>query len=325
MQRLVQWLRGYNKTCQQPEDKAGFYGLDLYSMHDSIAAVIRHLEDVDPELADVARERYGCLTPYQSDPATYGAAAAGNGYRECEQGVVAMLQELLDNKMKLVPFDGERYHSVIQNARLVANAEEYYRSIYYGGRSSWNLRDSHMFETLLSLLEYRGPNAKAIVWAHNSHVGNASATEMGARGEHNIGQLAREHFGGDLYSIGFGTDHGTVAVASLWGGEMKTMEVRPAVEDSYERLLHETKAGDFMLPLNDDGHELLTGALCDSRLERAIGVVYRPKTELQSHYFAATLPDQFDEFIWFDETHAVTPLKRKPETEAAPETFPFGV
>lgn len=325
VQKFITWLKGYNERQEKPEDKAGFHGLDLYNMYASVEAVIRHLEDLDPALAETARERYGCLTPYQGNPTSYGAAAIGGDYRECEKNVTDMLQELLDSQMKLVPYDGERYHSIIQNARLVANAENYYRSMYYGSRSSWNLRDSHMFDTLQSLLEYRGPNARAVVWAHNSHTGNASATEMGARGEYNIGQLAREAFEDNLYSIGFGTDRGTVAAASSWGKEMEVMEINSSVENSYERLMHRATSDNFILPLHKEEHELLTGALNDSRLERAIGVVYRPKTELQSHYFQATLPEQFDEFIWFDKTEAITPLKTKPEEGDIAETFPFGI
>lgn len=226
-------------------------------------------------------------------------------------------------KKELVEF---AYRDAIQNARLVANAEKYYRSMHMEAHESWNRRDSHMFETLQTLLEYGGADAKAVVWAHNSHIGNAKATEMSARGEHNIGQLTKEKYGDEAYNIGFGTDHGTVAAASNWGGKMRFKEVRPSLEDSYERLMHQSNADQFMLPLRDPS-EPLVRKLEDTRLERAIGVIYRPKTELQSHYFEASLPNQFDEYIWFDETNAINPIQTDvtEKEKEIPETYPFGV
>ena len=211
----------------------------------------------------------------------------------------------------------------MQNARLVANAERYYRIMYYGSRASWNLRDEHMFNTLKTLLAYHGEHSKGIVWAHNSHIGNAEATEMSARGEHNIGQLCRKEFGQNCYAIGFGTDHGTVAAASEWGGPMEIKVVRPAVKDSVERVCHESETPHFMLGLRDR-EAAHTKGLLKPRLERAIGVIYRPGSELASHYFEAVLPGQFDEYIWFDETQAVTPLKTH-ELKGLPDTYPFGV
>jgi protein-L-isoaspartate(D-aspartate) O-methyltransferase len=196
--------------------------------------------------------------------------------------------------------------------------------MYYGSQRSWNLRDEHMFETLRSILDFRGPHAKAVVWEHNSHVGDASATEMSARGQHNVGQLTRETFGDAAYLVGFGTDHGTVAAASEWGGPMEVKEVRPSHMDSYERLCHEAKPDNFLLHLRDPADAAVRERLMAERLERAIGVIYRPETELQSHYFSAALPRQFDEYVWLDETRAVQPLA--PEAAAGmPDTFPFGV
>ena len=212
----------------------------------------------------------------------------------------------------------------MQNARLVANAEKYYRTMYYGSRSSWNLRDSHMFETLKNLLRFHGPQSKAIVWAHNSHVGDSAATEMSARDEYNIGHLCRQEFGNESYSIGFGTNSGTVAAASNWEEPMQVKNVRPALAGSYERLCHETGHPRFFLPLRHLVPTAPAAGLLQPRLERAIGVIYRPETELQSHYFEAVLPRQFDEYIWFDETHAVTPL-RSEELKGLPDTYPFGL
>jgi protein-L-isoaspartate(D-aspartate) O-methyltransferase len=209
----------------------------------------------------------------------------------------------------------------VQNARLVANAERYYRIMYYGSRASWNLRDDHMFETLDDLMAFRGTTSKAVVWAHNSHIGDAAATEMHSRGEHNIGHLCRKRFGRQMVSIGFGTDHGTVAAASEWEGAMEIKNVRPSLPESYERICHETENPNFVLNLRSGS---VRRALSKPRLERAIGVIYRPETELASHYFQAELPWQFDEYIWFDETHAVTPLNTE-ELAGLPETYPFGV
>ncbi|MDX1688798.1 MAG: protein-L-isoaspartate(D-aspartate) O-methyltransferase, partial [Candidatus Promineifilaceae bacterium] len=235
---FVEWLRRYNDHFDQAEEQVGFYGLDLYSLNTSIDVVLRYLEDVDPETAQVARQRYGCLSPWESDPAAYGAAALTGRYRECEDDVVAMLQDLLDKRLSYAPADGPRYFNAEQNARLVTNAERYYRLMYYGGAQSWNLRDRHMFETLQALLDHHGPQSRAVVWAHNSHLGNAAATEMGARGQFNVGQLSREEWGDDAYLVGFGTHRGTVAAASEWGGVMEIKQVMPSHKRSYERLCH---------------------------------------------------------------------------------------
>lgn len=325
-QDLISKLRLYNDSRSSHEDKVGFFGLDLYSLYSSIDAVINYLNEIDPDLTELAKKRYGCLTPYENNPATYGAAATSGRYRECEKDVVNMLEELLENQVELTAHDGDRFRDAIQNARLVANAEKYYRSMYMGSHQSWNQRDSHMFETLQTLLEYGGADAKAVVWAHNSHIGNAKATEMSGRGEHNIGQLAKEEYGDEAYNIGFGTDHGTVAAASNWGGRMRGKKIRPSVDDSYERLMHQSNTERFMLPLRDRSKPLIK-KLKKTHLERAIGVIYRPKTELQSHYFQASLPYQFDEYIWFDETEAINPMQISTieGEDEMPETYPFGV
>lgn len=323
--RFVKWLKGYNKDIPEQEKKTGVYGLDFYSMFSSVKAIIDYLEDVNPSLAETARNRYGCLTPYENDPARYGAAAMSDEYKKCEKDVTDMLYNILTHRVEEAEKDGVRYFDALQNARLVANAEKYYRSMYFGAQSSWNLRDSHMFHTLTSLMDHRGKDAKAVVWAHNSHVGNASATEMGARGEHNIGQLAKEEFGAKAFNIGFGTDHGTVAAAHNWGGNMNVMNVRPSPKESVEHLMHEAKHDNFILPLRKQGHEKLIRELERNRLERAIGVIYRPETEMQSHYFQASLSNQFDEYIWIDKTNAVNPLPQRKKEEGVPKTYPFGL
>ena len=323
--RFVKWLKQTNDEKSDKEEKTGVYGLDFYSMFSSIKAIVDYLEDIDPSLAEIARNRYGCLSPYENDPAMYGAAAMSDEYRKCEKEVTEMLQKVLTHRVEKAEADGTRYLDALQNARLVANAEKYYRSMYLGAQSSWNLRDSHMFDTLTSLLDHRGPESKAVVWAHNSHVGDARYTEMGARGEHNIGQLAKEEWGDEAFNIGFGTDHGTVAAADNWGEEMTVMNVRPSHEDSVEFLMHQAGHDNFLLPLHKKGHEKLTRKLEESRLERAIGVIYRPRTEIQSHYFQTSLPKQFDEYIWFDESRAINPLPQRKKEKGVPETYPFGL
>jgi protein-L-isoaspartate(D-aspartate) O-methyltransferase len=319
---FVDWLREHNALVKA-ENRVAFHGLDLYSLYASIRFVLDYLDEVDPAAAKIARERYGCLTPWQADPAIYGHAALNGIYPTCEKDVVRALKDLMDKQQAYASHDGERFLDAVQNARLVANAEHYYRIMYYGSRASWNLRDSHMFETLQTLLAHHGPHSKAIVWAHNSHVGNAAATEMSARGEFNIGQLARKTFGDRCYAIGFGTDHGTVAAASDWDGPMEIKTVRPALENSYEKLCHAADVPRFMLALRDQTDGAVRG-LMEPRLERAIGVIYRPESELASHYFEASLPRQFNEYIWFDESKAVTPFTTK-ELEGLPDTYPFGL
>ena len=321
---FVDWLRAHNAALH-PSEHVGFFGLDIYNMNASIAAVIEYLDRFDPKAAAVARERYGCLTPWQRDPATYGRVALTTGYAKCERPVLLALRDLLDKQLQYEAQDRDSFLDAAQNARLVASAERYYRAMYYGTAKSWNLRDRHMFDTLNNLMEWRGSNAKAVVWAHNSHIGNAAATDMGqARDEINIGQLCREKFGDDAALIGFGTDRGSVAAADDWDGPMKVKTVRPAHPESYERLCRDAGIRRFLLDLREGQHEELRSALMRARLERAIGVIYRPETELASHYFDAHLPTQFDGYIWFEETRAINPLPAEPK-EGLPETYPFGL
>ena len=323
VREFVDWLHEYNKPLEMSQ-RAGFYGLDLYSLYNSVRAVIGYLEDVDPDLAEIARWRYGCLSPWEADPAAYGHAALTGAYRNCEQDVALMLKDLYQKRQDYAHADGTRFLDASQNAMLVANAERYYRIMYYGSRASWNLRDTHMFDTLNRVLEAHGSESKAVVWAHNSHIGDASATEMSARGEHNIGQLCRKAFGDQSYRIGFGTDHGTVAAASNWDAPMEIKQVRPAHAQSYERLFHLTQQPGLILPLRHNQNLQVIGELAQPRLERAIGVIYRPETELASHYFEAILPRQFDDYVWVDDSAAVTPLTTA-ELRGVPDTYPFGI
>lgn len=324
VEAFIEWLRGWN-LARPAQARTGFYGLDLYNLSASIRAVLDYLDRVDPEAAGVARQRYGCLTPWAKEPQTYGRMALTSGYASCEAGVVKMLSDLLAKRLDYAAQDSDSFLDAAANARLVKNAEAYYRAMYYGAAESWNLRDTHMFETLCAVLDARGPGAKAVVWAHNSHIGDASKTEMGAvRAELNIGQLCRERFGQDAALIGFGTHSGTVACASDWDGPIEIKSVNPSRPDSYERLAHDSGVGAFLLDLRETAHPHLRQRLLDPKLERFIGVIYRPETERWSHYSACILPLQFDAYVWFDETTAVTPLPTRVR-QGPEETYPFGL
>jgi protein-L-isoaspartate(D-aspartate) O-methyltransferase len=323
---FIAWLRARNLERRDSSRRAGFFGLDLYSLFTSLAHVLGYLDRVDPDAARIARARYGTLTPWQRDPAAYGRAVLSGRYQSAEPEIVASLRELLRRRLEYAARDGEAFFDAARNAHVVANAEAYYRTMYYGSAASWNLRDTHMFETLEALLSHHGPGSRGIVWEHNSHVGNARATEMSARGELNIGELCRTKFGATAYSVGFGTDRGTVAAASDWDGPMERKQVRPARPDSYERLCHDSGVPAFALHLRAPRRREVRDELSAPRLERAIGVIYRPETELASHYFQACLPAQFDEFVWFDETRAVEPIgfEQRPSADL-PDTYPFGL
>jgi erythromycin esterase-like protein len=319
---FAQWLRARNEPLA-PERRAEFRGLDVYSLNGSIEAVLRYLDTVDPAAAKDARGRYGCLSPWQSDPARYGRAVVTGEKRPCDQALLDQLQALLARRLDYVDGSGEAYFDAVQNARIVRAAEHYYRIMYEGSTASWNLRDRHMFETLQHVLDRRGCDAKAVVWAHNSHIGNAAATAMGWQGEFNIGELCRTAYRDDAVLIGFGTDRGTVAAASDWDEPMEIKQVRPSRPDSHERVFRETGISCSLTEIRG-GDRALREVLSEPRLERAIGVVYRPETERYSHYFEAVLAEQFDAYVWFEETRAVTPLPAGHET-GVPETYPFGV
>lgn len=322
---FIRWMRGHNEG-RAYQEMTGFYGLDLYNLSSSMRAVIDFLDKEDPEAAKLARQRYGCLEPWAENPAAYGRHSLVEGYARCEVGVVQMLKELRDGRMKCLSEECDEWLDASANARLVKNAEAYYRIMYHGSAESWNLRDTHMFETLCQLLDAKGPDSKAIVWAHNSHIGNAAFTDMGQRrGELNIGQLTKERFGDQARLIGFGTHSGTVAAADDWDEPMKIKRVRPSMEGSYERLSHESGVRRFLLDLREgEADERLVDELMEPRLERFIGVIYRPDTERWSHYSQCILPRQFDAWVWFDETSAVTPLPGE-QRPGEDETYPFGL
>ena len=324
MRDFVEWLADFNRGRAR-DDAAGLFGLDLYSLHASMEAVLAYLDGVDPAAAARARARYACFEYFGDNPQGYGLAVT-HGAESCEDEVVAQLVDLRRQALTLPLHAGhaasEAFFSAEQNARLVMNAERYYRAMYRGRESTWNLRDTHMAETLDALRE-RMPGASegVVVWAHNSHLGDARATEMGRRGEINVGQLARERYGRAVYSIGFSTYEGTVTAASDWDAPMERKRVRPGLPGSYEALFHESGDDRFWIDLGDgDAARALEGP----KLQRAIGVIYRPDTERWSHYFAARLPAQFDAIIHLDGTEALTPLDRSAGWDEGepPETWP---
>jgi erythromycin esterase-like protein len=322
---FVTWLREWNDALPAGAPRAGFYGLDLYSLYTSMNAVVAYLDEIDPEAARRARERYACFDHFGRDPQVYAYLAGIGDAEPCEQEVVEQLLELRRLTAEAAGRNGsvdeDRRFYAEQNARLVANAEEYYRAVFRGGVESWNLRDRHMAETLDELaahLERRQGSAKVAVWAHNSHVGDARATELGERGELNVGQLVRERHGEAALVAGFTTYTGTVTAASDWGARAERKRVRPALAGSWEALLHEVGAARLLVD---------PSGLEGQRLERAIGVIYRPETERLSHYFHARLAEQFDAVVHLDETRALEPLETTSEWETGelPETYPWGV
>lgn len=317
---LLRDLRQWNEG-RDASDRLEVRGLDVYSLHRSIDEVLAYLDRVDPDAARLARRRYGCITPYLDRPQAYGEMAMRTG-RTCEDAVVEQLVALLEKRLRYAAADGETYFDAEQNARVVRAAEAYYRAMYEGSVESWNLRDGHMFDTLTRLLELRGPQSKVIVWAHNSHIGDAGATAMGEQGEFNIGQLARAKFRDQCVAIGFSTDRGKVMAADDWGGPPRVKDIIPSRPDSWERVFRD--GGKARAMLDWRGNPALREAVSMRRLERAIGVIYRPQTERWSHYFDAHLGRQFDAMVWFEETSPVTPLAGAP-AEGAPDIYPFGL
>jgi erythromycin esterase-like protein len=329
---FVGWLREYNDERRLSEHRAGFYGMDLYSLHASIGAVLTYLDKVDHAAATRARYRYSCFEDFAEDPQAYGYTASFDLDRSCEDQVVQQLVDLRRHATEYARRDGrvaeDEYFYAEQNAKVIQNAEEYYRGMFHGRVNTWNMRDRHMVETLEALANYldrSGGRAKIVVWAHNSHLGDARATEMGEGGELNVGQLMREKYGRECVNIGFSTYTGTVTAATDWDGLAEVKRVRPGISGSYEEAFHETEIANFLLMTSERAGAKID-ELTEPRLQRAIGVIYRPETERLSHYFHARLGEQFDAMIHFDETRAVEPLERAPRLhDEVPETYPTGV
>ncbi len=328
---FVDWLREYNEAISAKHPKVGLYGMDLYSLQRSVDAVIRYLDEVDPDAARRARGRYSCFEGFGADPQAYGYAADLGITASCQDAAVQQLTELQSRAAEFASLNGripeDESFFAEQNARLVRNAEEYYRTMFGGRVSSWNLRDTHMTETIDALIrhmERKGVEARVVVWAHNSHLGDASATEMGDAGELNVGQLVRETWGEAAYLVGFTTHSGTVTASTDWDQPPRHRTVLPGLAGSWEELFQRAGIQRFLLDLRSAGIPELHRPL----LERAIGVIYRPETERLSHYFRARIADQFDAVIHIDRTSALEPLepggawRRGPEP---PETYPSGL
>ena len=332
VQEFVEWLRSYNDARADKALRVGFYGLDLYSLNASRAEVVGYLDRVDPEAARRARERYSCFDHFGEDEQAYGMAAGYGVSESCEKEAVQQLSDLQRRAYEYMNRDGlvaeDDFFSAEQNARLVQNAEEYYRAMFRGRVSTWNLRDRHMAETLHALAawqERRFGFSKIVVWEHNSHIGDARATRMGRRGEYNVGQLVRSRYPGQVFNIGFTTYSGTVTAASDWGGDAETKQVRPGLPGSWEDLFHRAEREEFLLDFRGDPD--FAAELAGERLQRAIGVIYRPETERASHYFEAEIAQQFDAVIHIDRTRAVEPLDLASTVseETVADTFPSGV
>lgn len=326
---LITWLYNFNAK-RSLESKIGFYGLDLYSLYESAHDVIEYLDTIDKTQADIARERYACFDRFGHDVQKYGYFVTHNLSIGCQNEVREQIQDLVARKVAYLKKDGfvahEEFFCAEQNALLVQDAELYYRLVFSNSYTdSWNFRDRHMMRTLVALHEFEKKlkkKSKVIVWAHNSHIGDARFTSFAQESQLNLGQLARDHFGNNAFLIGFTTDHGTVSAASSWGGITERKNVRPALPGSYEHLFHTLDAGDFLLLLKGQNKRIL-----EPMLERAIGVIYAPATERMSHYFDADMQQQFDAIIHFDKTCAVEPLKKTSAWDAGelPETYPTGI
>ncbi|KAA8964675.1 erythromycin esterase family protein, partial [Mycobacterium sp.] len=329
---FVEWLRENNRQCLlRNRPQAGFYGLDLYSLHRSMHEVISYLDNIDPLAAARARKRYGCFDHVAADDGqAYGFAAAFGAGPSCERQVIEQLVDIQRNALDYARRDGRLAEDELfyteQNAYVVRNAEEYYRAMFRGRVTSWNLRDKHMAHTVDALLEYlsrRITTPRIVVWAHNSHVGDARATEVAGDGQLTLGQLVRERYGQDCRLIGFSTYTGTVTAASDWGGVAERKTVRPALAGSVEELFHETGRPEFIVTHDGDAVTALGGV----RLNRAIGVIYLPATERQSHYFYVRPAEQFDAMIHIEHTQALEPLEITSRWIAGetPETYPSGL
>ncbi len=328
---FIEWLKSYNQS-QSAGYPCSFFGLDLYSMNASIQSVVQYLDRVDPGEGQAARERYSCFARVNNDPQSYGMASASGTLANCEEGAVQQLLELQSKAWLYLEregeFAGDEYFSAQQNAEIVRQAEQYYRALYRGHPNTWNLRDSHMFKTLERLANYIGlrteRNIRIVVWAHNSHLGNAAATDMGKRGEYNIGQLVKQKYKDQCLSVGFTTSEGTVTAASSWDGPARVKDIRSPLSGSYEELFSRMKKPNFYLDLRNPS---VAYALKEERLERAIGVIYRPENERRSHYFHACLPKQFDFVVHLNRTSALEglPAHALQRPGDLDETYPYGL
>jgi erythromycin esterase-like protein len=315
------WLKKFN-LHRNKRDKIGFYGLDVYSLYESLGEILKYLSRVDSTAYSIALEAVRCFEPYRGDEGRSYASASALVPELCQTEVLKLLREIR-TKIQTYDSDLENVFALSQNSSVVANAEQYYRAMIKGGPHSWNVRDRHMHDTLVSLLEYHGNDSKAIIWAHNTHVGDARATDMTIAGMYNIGELARIHLKElGIYLVGFGSFEGTVIAGSQWGAEMKAVHLPSAKAGSWEFLLHKASPSNKLLLMN----EFMQDALLENFIgHRAVGVVYQPEYEQSGNYVPSLLPLRYDAFMYLDKTKALHPLHVKPDGHQVPETFPFGV
>lgn len=330
---LVRWLRDFNQGQSRAADMAGFFGLDVYSLRFSMEAVVEYLEKMDPAAARQARQRYACFDFFGADPQQYGYATNFALRPDCEREAVRQLAAMVNAGSGQqgeagTDADDEAFYAE-QHARVVRNAESYYRTMFRGRDESWNVRDTHMADTLDALSAHlakcRDHEPKLVVWAHNSHIGDAAATEMGQQGQINLGHVMRQRHGSAVFLLGFTTHSGAVTAASDWDGSPESKRVRAALDESYEHLFHRLGQSSFLLPIR--GNDAVAAQLSEGRLERAIGVIYLPERERHSHYFYADMSRQFDAVLHIDHTHALRPLDQADDVshEELPETYPSGI
>ncbi len=321
MVALAEWLQQHNKDLPLHK-KTGFYGLDVYSLWESMESIMQYLKKTDPGALEIAEEAYQCFEPYRREEGSSYARASQFVPELCQDEVVHLLREI-QNRLPLYNSDPENVFSAEQNALVMVNAEKYYRSMVKGGPHSWNVRDKHMADTLERLLKFHGEDSKIIVWEHNTHIGDARATDMTDEGMYNIGELARlQHNDRGVVLVGFGSYKGTVMAGNHWGANMQRMKMPPAIKDSWEYLLHKAGAQDKLLLMDD----FMNDTFMESHIgHRAIGVVYNPEYEKYGNYVPSILPFRYDAFIYIDETNALNPLHIQPDGHQVPETYPFGV
>ena len=318
---LVDWLANHNRSLPANK-KTGFFGLDVYSLWESMESILRYLEGTDPQALKVAREAFTCFEPFRKDEGHSYARAAQFVPELCENEVLHLLTEIR-TKMPTYNTDHENVFSAEQNALIAVNAERYYRAMIQGGPHSWNVRDRHMTDTLDRLLKFHGEQGKAIVWEHNTHIGDARATDMANEGMFNIGELARLNYPADeVVLVGFGSYKGTVTAGRSWGAPMQSMTMPEARKNSWEYLLHQAGTNEKLLIMEDFSNDLF---MENHFGHRAIGVVYNPQYEQYGNYVPSILPLRYDAFIYIDETTALHPLHIMPDGHQMPETFPFGV
>lgn len=319
---LANWLRDHN-TRLAADKRVGFYGLDVYSLWESMESIMKYLKKTDPSALKVAEKAYQCFEPYKENEGQAYARASKFVPDLCQTEVVSLLKEIRQ-KLPTYNSDYENVFNAEQNALIAVNAERYYRAMIEGGPHSWNVRDRHMADTLERLLKFHGENSKVIVWEHNTHIGDARATDMLDDGMFNIGELARvEHHDKGVVLVGFGSYEGTVIAAREWEARMQKMNLPPAQKGSWEYLLRKAGKEDKLLLLDDftNNNTLMQNYIG----HRAVGVVYNPKFERNGNYVPTILPVRYDAFIYLDETKALLPLHIKPDGHQTPETYPFGV